>query len=131
MSRPGTGSKAKEESAKSVRNAVHVVACRELQDTLPSRVGCRPIIDIPMRKRHLFGAGLVVLGISLVFTAAGTLDLTVMRISETMDPLILAAAALFVIGFGVKTALVPPSDAPGEQAAGRESPRRDDTADHP
>src|SRR6202790_5850157 len=33
----------------------------DLQDTLPT--AWPPIIDIPMRKRHLFGAGLVVLAI--------------------------------------------------------------------
>ena len=53
------------------------------------------------------GSILVVLGISLVFATTGTLDLAVMRIAEPMNPLILAASALFVIGFGVKIALVP------------------------
>ena len=53
------------------------------------------------------GSILVVLGISLVFAATGTLDLAVMRIGDTMNPMILAASALFVIGFGVKIALVP------------------------
>ena len=53
------------------------------------------------------GSILVVLGISLVFATTGTLDLALMHISEPMNPMILAASALFVIGFGVKIALVP------------------------
>src|SRR4029077_2548238 len=41
-------------------------SCSEFQDTLASRAeraNARPIIVIPMRKRHLFAAGLVVLAI--------------------------------------------------------------------
>lgn len=53
------------------------------------------------------GSILVVLGISLVFAATGTLDLAMMSITGPVNPMILAAAALFVIGFGVKIALVP------------------------
>jgi proton-translocating NADH-quinone oxidoreductase chain N len=53
------------------------------------------------------GSILVLLGISLVFASTGTLDLTAMRAVGAMKPLTLAAGALFVIGFGVKIALVP------------------------
>jgi proton-translocating NADH-quinone oxidoreductase chain N len=53
------------------------------------------------------GSILVVLGISLVFISQGTLDLASMQFNGRPDLLILAAGALFVIGFGVKIALVP------------------------
>ena len=53
------------------------------------------------------GSILVLLGISLVFASTGTLDLTAMRASGALNPLTLAAGALFLIGFGVKIALVP------------------------
>jgi proton-translocating NADH-quinone oxidoreductase chain N len=57
------------------------------------------------------GSVLVLVGIALVLARYGTLDIatiTVMASSGTMDrPGMLAAASLFVIGFGVKVALVP------------------------
>jgi proton-translocating NADH-quinone oxidoreductase chain N len=54
------------------------------------------------------GSILVLLGISLVFAARGTLTLTALTTSTIApDSLIMAAGALFVIGFGVKIALVP------------------------
>ncbi len=52
------------------------------------------------------GSALVLVGIALVFAQAGTLDLNVIK-NTVYNPVILAAGALFVIGFGVKTALVP------------------------
>ncbi|MHC1781541.1 MAG: complex I subunit 5 family protein [Anaerolineaceae bacterium] len=54
------------------------------------------------------GSILVVVGIALVFGHTGSLDLAVL--SDQIDlssPTILAAGALFIIGFGVKAALVP------------------------
>jgi proton-translocating NADH-quinone oxidoreductase chain N len=53
------------------------------------------------------GSALVVVGIALVFAATGTLELSQIRLSATHAPLLLAAGALFIIGFGVKAALVP------------------------
>jgi proton-translocating NADH-quinone oxidoreductase chain N len=53
------------------------------------------------------GSVLVLLGIGLVLSQTGTLDLTEIRASAEASPLMLAAGALFLIGFGVKTALVP------------------------
>lgn len=53
------------------------------------------------------GSILVLLGISLVFASTGTLSLTAMGSSGPLNGLTLAAGALFVIGFGVKIALVP------------------------
>src|SRR5512146_2696821 len=55
------------------------------------------------------GSVLVVTGIALVFAATGTLDLAQIRSAagSSSSGLLLAAGALFVIGFGVKTALVP------------------------
>ncbi len=53
------------------------------------------------------GSILVLLGIALVYVARGTLDLTALQTAAAPDGLILAAGALFVIGFGVKIALVP------------------------
>jgi proton-translocating NADH-quinone oxidoreductase chain N len=52
------------------------------------------------------GSMLVLLGIALVLFQAGTLDLNAIRQAESSASL-LAAGALFVIGFGVKAALVP------------------------
>jgi len=52
------------------------------------------------------GSVLVLLGISLVLAQTGTLDLTEIRQAES-SPWLLAAGATFLIGFGVKTALVP------------------------
>src|SRR5512135_2591501 len=51
---------------KKARNAYEMrLMTRELQDTLPPYPGRPLIIEIPMAKRHLFGAGLVVLAILL------------------------------------------------------------------
>ena len=53
------------------------------------------------------GSVLVLLGIALVFAETGTLDLAEIQAVATPSPMLLVAGALFVIGFGVKTALVP------------------------
>jgi proton-translocating NADH-quinone oxidoreductase chain N len=54
------------------------------------------------------GSILVVVGIALVFGQTGSLDLSALsRQIDLSSPTILAAGALFIIGFGVKTALVP------------------------
>lgn len=57
------------------------------------------------------GSVLVLLGIALVFSQTGSLKLdTIQKLagsSHTPNLLLLAAGALFVIGFGVKVALVP------------------------
>jgi proton-translocating NADH-quinone oxidoreductase chain N len=54
------------------------------------------------------GSVLVLLGIALVLANTGTLNLDQIRSSApAAAPLMLAAGALFVIGFGVKVAMVP------------------------
>lgn len=57
------------------------------------------------------GSGLVVIGIALVFGQVGSLNLTEIRAAAGMGTPslagLLAAGAFFVIGFGVKAALVP------------------------
>lgn len=53
------------------------------------------------------GSVLVILGISLVLADAGTLDISAIRELNHASPLLLVAGGLFVIGFGVKAALVP------------------------
>jgi len=53
------------------------------------------------------GTVLVLLAIGLVFTATGTLDLSEIRVTAQPTGILLAAGALFIIGFGVKSALVP------------------------
>ena len=54
------------------------------------------------------GSVLVLIGISLVLAETGTLDLTEIRaVAPVGSPLIMVAGTLFVIGFGVKAALVP------------------------
>ncbi|MEJ2706810.1 MAG: proton-conducting transporter membrane subunit [Anaerolineales bacterium] len=53
------------------------------------------------------GSVLVVLGISLVLAETGTLNLAEIRALNQPSPLLLAAGGLFIIGFGVKAALVP------------------------
>ncbi len=54
------------------------------------------------------GSVLILLGIALVFMQSGTLRLDEIRLQNALsDPLLLAAGALFMIGFGVKAALVP------------------------
>ncbi len=53
------------------------------------------------------GSVLVILGIALVFAQTGTLDLVEIKTQAAVTPLFITAGALFVIGFGVKSALVP------------------------
>jgi proton-translocating NADH-quinone oxidoreductase chain N len=55
------------------------------------------------------GAGsiLVLLGVALVLAQTGTLDLEQIRSTATGSPALLAAGGLFLVGFGVKAALVP------------------------
>ena len=54
------------------------------------------------------GSVMVVLGIALVFGRTGTLELAGIQVAAQVgDPWLLAAGALFLIGFGVKVALVP------------------------
>jgi proton-translocating NADH-quinone oxidoreductase chain N len=55
------------------------------------------------------GAGsiLVLLGVALVLAQTGTLDLEQIRTTAAASPGLLAAGALFLVGFGVKAALVP------------------------
>ncbi len=53
------------------------------------------------------GSVLVLLGIGLVLATTGTLELDEIREAAAPSTALLAAGALFVIGFGVKTALVP------------------------
>jgi proton-translocating NADH-quinone oxidoreductase chain N len=53
------------------------------------------------------GSMLVLFGIALVLGHTGTLDLDRIRRAADPSPTLVAAAALFVAGFGVKAALVP------------------------
>jgi proton-translocating NADH-quinone oxidoreductase chain N len=53
------------------------------------------------------GSVFVLLGIALVFGQTGTLDLAAIKDYYLVTPGLLAAGGLFVIGFGVKAALVP------------------------
>lgn len=54
------------------------------------------------------GSTLVMLGIALTFAASGTLQFSLLRqAAQSPSPLLLAGGALFIIGFGVKSALVP------------------------
>jgi proton-translocating NADH-quinone oxidoreductase chain N len=54
------------------------------------------------------GSLFVLLGIAMVFLQAGTLDLAELRGQlEGIGPLGMAAGTLFLVGFGIKTALVP------------------------
>ncbi len=53
------------------------------------------------------GSALVVTGIALVFGTSGTLSLDQIRAAASPTPAYLVAGALFLIGFGVKAALVP------------------------
>jgi proton-translocating NADH-quinone oxidoreductase chain N len=54
------------------------------------------------------GSVFVLLGIAIVFGVTGTLEMDEIRAAMvTRTPMMLAAGALFLIGFGVKTALVP------------------------
>ncbi len=53
------------------------------------------------------GSVLVLLGLAIVFAEAGTLDLEKIRSTLQVSLPVVAAGGLFIIGFGVKTALVP------------------------
>ncbi len=53
------------------------------------------------------GSVLVLLGIALVLSQTGTLALDKIRTGAHASPVMLAAGALFLIGFGVKIAMVP------------------------
>jgi proton-translocating NADH-quinone oxidoreductase chain N len=53
------------------------------------------------------GSALIVIGIALVLAETGSLDLAQIRTLAAPSPLLIASAALFLIGFGVKAALVP------------------------
>lgn len=53
------------------------------------------------------GSVLVLLGIGLVLAETGTTSLAEIKATAQPDPLLLAAGGLFVVGFGVKAALVP------------------------
>jgi len=53
------------------------------------------------------GSILILLAIALVFAQTGQLDLHAIQRTALEPPIILAAGALFIIGFGVKMALVP------------------------
>ncbi len=54
------------------------------------------------------GSALILIGIALVVAEAGTLELNLMiEMLSGPTPLLLAAGGLMIVGFGVKTALVP------------------------
>jgi proton-translocating NADH-quinone oxidoreductase chain N len=53
------------------------------------------------------GSVLVMLGVALVFAQTAQLELSAIHAAASNAPVFLAAAALFVVGFGVKIALVP------------------------
>ena len=53
------------------------------------------------------GSALVLFAIALVFTTCGTTSLSEIKDVSCSTPLTMVTGALFVIGFGVKTALVP------------------------
>jgi len=53
------------------------------------------------------GSVLVLLGIALVFSQTGTLNIQEIRETSVASSTLLVAGILFIIGFGVKTALVP------------------------
>lgn len=53
------------------------------------------------------GSVLILLGVALVLAHTGTLNLNQIRTAASASPGLLAAGALFMIGFGVKIALVP------------------------
>lgn len=54
------------------------------------------------------GSVLILLGIALVFASTGMLDLAAIRtVVNGPAPILIAAGALFIIGFGVKAAFVP------------------------
>lgn len=53
------------------------------------------------------GSMLILVGIALVFATTGTLSLAEIQSRVSSSPVFIAAGTLFVIGFGVKAALVP------------------------
>lgn len=53
------------------------------------------------------GSVLVLVGIAIVLATTGSLDLETIRGAAVASPALLAAAALFIVGFGVKAALAP------------------------
>jgi proton-translocating NADH-quinone oxidoreductase chain N len=53
------------------------------------------------------GSVLVLIGIGLVLSSTGTLRFDEIQSAVSSTPILLVAGALFIIGFGVKTALVP------------------------
>jgi proton-translocating NADH-quinone oxidoreductase chain N len=53
------------------------------------------------------GSVLVLLGIALVFGQTGTLDLRILQSHTFVSPGLLVAGVLFLVGFGIKAALVP------------------------
>ncbi|TFH32366.1 MAG: hypothetical protein E4G99_12815 [Anaerolineales bacterium] len=53
------------------------------------------------------GSVIVLLGIGLVFAETGTLDIHQLAHISQLTPTLRSATALFIVGFGVKTALVP------------------------
>ncbi len=53
------------------------------------------------------GSVLVLLGIALVFGQTGTLDLQILQSNTFAMPGLLVAGVLFLVGFGIKAALVP------------------------
>ena len=53
------------------------------------------------------GSALILLGVALVLAQTGSLNLDQIRLTASAGPGLLAAGALFSIGFGVKIALVP------------------------
>ncbi|MEN4011498.1 MAG: proton-conducting transporter membrane subunit [Bellilinea sp.] len=53
------------------------------------------------------GSVFVLIGIALVFAQTGSLSLVDIRGGELTTPVMMAAGALFLIGFGIKAALVP------------------------
>lgn len=57
--------------------------------------------------QSMAGSMLVLLGIALVLAQTGTLALTEIRAAAQPTPALLAAGALLIVGFGVKSALVP------------------------
>lgn len=53
------------------------------------------------------GSVLVLLGIAIVFAQTGTLNINAIKAANGSAPALMVAGALFIIGYGVKTALVP------------------------
>jgi len=53
------------------------------------------------------GSCLILVGIGLVIYQVGTLSIVEIRALTTFSPILILAGVLFIIGFGIKTALVP------------------------